>query len=157
LTAVGAEDDRPDAAEVGEAAVSQPATTANSNGTIGMSTRATTSPMEARMATRRNAGACQPIHRWYRVGGGVAVIVGVLPMPSAGASSFRGSCPVRTSGCLLTTGAANECGLSGSLTYTDAEMASPHLIALVIAAASRGARCRSRGPFVCIAAGPPSA
>jgi hypothetical protein len=33
--------------------------------------------------------ACQPIHRWYSVGGGLAVIVGVLPIASARASSYR--------------------------------------------------------------------
>jgi hypothetical protein len=46
--------------------------------------------MEAKMATRRNAGACQPIHRWYSVGGGLAVIAGVLPMPLEGASPVGG-------------------------------------------------------------------
>jgi hypothetical protein len=57
-----------------------------------MSTSATASPIKARMATRRNAEACQPIHRWYSVGGGLAVIPGVLPMALEGASSCRRSC-----------------------------------------------------------------
>jgi hypothetical protein len=35
------------------------------------------------------AVACQPIHRWYSVGGGLAVIDGVLPIASARASSDR--------------------------------------------------------------------
>jgi len=38
--------------------------------------------MQLTRAARRIAGAYQPNHRWYRVGGGLAVIVGVLPIPS---------------------------------------------------------------------------
>jgi hypothetical protein len=100
------------------------------------------------MATRRNAGACQPIHRWYSVGGGLAVIAAVLPMPLEGASSCRRSYSGQNvlAACLL-LGRPLSVASQGSLTCTDAEWHHPHLIAPVIPAASRGPPCTSRGPL----------
>jgi hypothetical protein len=69
------------------AAASQPPIDANPHGRNPRSTTATTTPRKTTTAARRMAGACQPIHRWYSVGGGLAVIVGVLPMASERASS----------------------------------------------------------------------
>src|SRR5215218_9995057 len=71
------------------AAASQPPTTANPHGRNPRSNTVMTSPMKTTTAARRMAGACQPIHRWYSVGGGLAVIVGVLPIASERASSYR--------------------------------------------------------------------
>jgi hypothetical protein len=64
------------------AAASQPATTAIPQGRNHSSTTATISPIEPTMTVRRSAGARQPSHRWYRVGGGMSVIAQLLPMTS---------------------------------------------------------------------------
>ena len=67
------------------AAASQPATTAIPQGTNQTSATTTVSPMELTTTARRIAGAYQPSHRWYGVGGGLVVIVGVLPIGSRSA------------------------------------------------------------------------
>jgi hypothetical protein len=69
------------------AAASQPPTTAIPQGRNHTRTTTTISPMEPTRTARRIAGAYQPSHRWYRVGGGLAVIVGVLPIPSRPATT----------------------------------------------------------------------
>jgi len=53
----------------------QPPTSASPHVMNGRRTTATISPAIRTVIARRMAGACQPSHRWYRVGGGTPVIV----------------------------------------------------------------------------------
>jgi hypothetical protein len=53
----------------------QPPTSASPHVMNGRRTTATISPAIRTVIARRMAGACQPSHRWYRVGGGMPVIV----------------------------------------------------------------------------------
>jgi hypothetical protein len=69
------------------AAASQPATTAIPQGRNHTSATTTSSPIQLTRAARRIAGAYQPSHRWYRVGGGLAVMVGTTEQ--AASSSVR--------------------------------------------------------------------
>jgi hypothetical protein len=57
------------------AAASQPPASARPHVTNGRRATATISPAIRTVIARRMAGACQPSHRWYRVGGGTPVIV----------------------------------------------------------------------------------
>ena len=57
------------------AAASQPPASASPHVTNGSRTTATISPAVRTVTALRMAGACQPSHRWYRVGGGTPVIV----------------------------------------------------------------------------------
>jgi hypothetical protein len=57
------------------AAAFQPPASAIPHVTNGRRMTATISPTISTVTARRMAGACQPSHRWYRVGGGTPVIV----------------------------------------------------------------------------------
>jgi hypothetical protein len=57
------------------AAACQPVASASPQVTNGRRTTATISPAMSTVMARRVAGACQPSHRWYRVGAGRPVIV----------------------------------------------------------------------------------
>jgi hypothetical protein len=57
------------------AAAFQPPATASPHVVNGRRTTATISPAMSTVIARRMAGACQPSHRWYRVGAGTPVIV----------------------------------------------------------------------------------
>jgi hypothetical protein len=57
------------------AAAFQPPTSVSPHVMNGRRTAATISPAISTVIARRMAGACQPSHRWYRVGGGTPVIV----------------------------------------------------------------------------------
>jgi hypothetical protein len=57
------------------AAAFQPPASASTHVMNGRRTTATISPAIRTVIARRMAGACQPSHRWYRVGGGTPVIV----------------------------------------------------------------------------------
>ena len=63
--------------------MSQPPMTANGQPTNNAKSTATTKPIAAATTTRRIAGACQPMIRWYAVGGGRSFI----RPPASGGSS----------------------------------------------------------------------
>jgi hypothetical protein len=56
-------------------AVSQPPVSASPHAANGRSATVTIRPAMNAVTARRMAGACQPSHRWYKVGAGTPVIV----------------------------------------------------------------------------------